>query len=137
MKIFPALFCFCMWSAHADDITIARLFFTPAERAALDKARQEKPSPRPPASEEAPAPVESPLSVNGIVRRTDGKSTVWVNAKPIQEGDPQVKIGPANSTIIKRSNGQEVAIEPGQFFDPASSKVTAPVSISRASKPSH
>jgi len=63
---------------------MGRLFFTPAERAALDEARRRPvaavvtPAEKPPAP---PAPEY--VTLNGVVRRNDGSTTVWLNNKPI------------------------------------------------------
>lgn len=74
---------------------LGRLFFSPVERAKLDEARR-----APPASVSPPkqtiqaiakprAPLSRPdtITLNGIVRRSDGQSTVWVNNRPISDQD--------------------------------------------------
>ncbi len=62
---------------------IGRLFFTPAERDQLDIARTQKRLPETPA---AAAPEERvstrTVTYSGIVRRSDGKATVWLNHRP-------------------------------------------------------
>ncbi len=69
---------------------LGRLFSTPQERAALDQLRSPRPILAPPApadeaqerarsgTEELAAAVP-PVTVNGIVRRLNGNSTVWIN----------------------------------------------------------
>jgi hypothetical protein len=62
---------------------LGRLFFTPEQRAALDARRKARVPDKP----AAVAQVESPVTrINGAVRRSGGKSTVWVNNEAIQEG---------------------------------------------------
>lgn len=70
---------------------LGRLFFTPAQRAALDAARKqnvrvdignEDNEPQPQAAAPAP-PAPRNVSVNGLIQRSDGNSTVWLNNKPI------------------------------------------------------
>lgn len=67
---------------------LGRLFFTPEQRAALDNARRQnirvdignEDAERPPA---AAAPLPQSVRVNGLIQRSDGKNTVWLNNKPI------------------------------------------------------
>jgi hypothetical protein len=70
--------------------SIGRLFFTPAERAQLDTARLQRKPAAPTAS--AAAPVEPPpttqiVTYSGIVRRSDGKSMLWINNRLVEEKD--------------------------------------------------
>lgn len=70
---------------------LGRLFFSPAERNRLDTAREtaianaNRPRQQVVASSPAIAPSRV-LTLNGIVRRSDGESTVWVNGAPIDSG---------------------------------------------------
>jgi len=62
---------------------LGRLFFTPEQRAALDARRKARVPDKPAAAPQ----VESPVTrVNGVVQRSGGKSTVWVNGEAIPEG---------------------------------------------------
>lgn len=78
-----------LWAADG----LGRLFFTPEQRAQLDviRARRDPRQPVPTGAEPVgttPAPTpQGPDTVtyNGVVRRSDGKSTVWINGKPIDE----------------------------------------------------
>jgi len=51
---------------------LGRLFFSPAERDALDARRREKPG-------GAPAAAQAPVRSDGYVLRSGGRPTVWVN----------------------------------------------------------
>jgi hypothetical protein len=66
---------------------IGRLFFTPAERAQLDNARAQKRVPQPAAAAQPvdTRPETQVVTYNGIVRRSDGKSILWLNNKPADE----------------------------------------------------
>ncbi|HEX2825713.1 MAG TPA: hypothetical protein VHP37_05160 [Burkholderiales bacterium] len=67
---------------------IGRLFFTPAERAQLDVARATKRTAEPAGSQksaEPPPPETRIITYNGIVRRSDGKSTLWLNNRVAPE----------------------------------------------------
>jgi hypothetical protein len=72
---------FAVASAQAQEL--GRLFFTPEQRSALDARRKARVPDKP-----AATPVtESPLTrVDGAVRRSGGRSTVWVNGEAIPEG---------------------------------------------------
>lgn len=62
--------------------TLGRLFFTPKQRAELE-ARRKARLPDKPAS----PVIESPVTtVDGYVKRSGGRSTVWVNGTPIPQG---------------------------------------------------
>lgn len=61
-------------SAHA----LGRLFFTPAQRLALDHDRQQ---PRLQKEGAGVQPIQS-FSVKGMVRRNDGSITLWISKVP-------------------------------------------------------
>src|SRR5262245_40987901 len=64
---------------------LGRLFFTPAQRATLDNARKQNTRIES-GTEKAPTPappLPQDVSVNGVVRSSDGKSTVWLNNRPV------------------------------------------------------
>jgi hypothetical protein len=68
---------------------LGRLFFEPAQRALLDVARNQRDR-RTTVTTADTEPAAAPpgpeiLTYNGVVRRSDGKSTVWINGKPITE----------------------------------------------------
>ena len=124
--------------AHADD-QLGRLFLTPSERANLDYVRQSSPPPEklstystePGETEGAPPPAPaSAVTVQGYVKRTDGKGTVWINRLPVQEkskvGEIEVgKIPPSGNRIRVKVPGanQPVTLKAGQTFDPASGTI--------------
>lgn len=57
---------------------LGRLFYTPEQRADLEAARARGTRPARPATRGAAAPVR----FDGVVIRSDGHSTSWVNGKP-------------------------------------------------------
>jgi hypothetical protein len=135
------LCCVPLLALAADTPPLGRLFLTPTDRAALDAVRQNskppekiiKPSEK--GDEEASAesaPVASlPIvTIHGFVKRSDGKSTVWVNGKPMQEKSSSKDLevgrlqGNTNQVPIKiPSTGQTVILKAGQSYDPASGKM--------------
>jgi hypothetical protein len=68
---------------------LGRLFFSPLERAQLDAARARKEHAV--AAAAAPAaegqPPSQVITYSGIVRRSDGKSILWLNNRPAEEKD--------------------------------------------------
>lgn len=68
--------------AHAADPTISdpgRLFYSPAQRAQLEAARTHHVSRIPGMRTDDDVPL---LRYDGVVVRSDGKTTRWVNGKP-------------------------------------------------------
>lgn len=57
---------------------LGRLFFTPERRATLDRQRQFN-------IQEVRTLEGATVSLDGIVRRSSGKTTVWVNRQPLQD----------------------------------------------------
>ena len=68
---------------------LGRLFFTPAQRAQLDVARKQRARTTlaTERAEEATsaAPTPQTITYDGVVQRSDGKSTVWINSRPAHE----------------------------------------------------
>lgn len=105
---------------------IGRLFFTPAQRSSLDVARIQRAratlsTER--VSEEA-APVAQTITYDGMVRRSDGKSTVWINNRPVNDQEPvsgatlvgRVRADGSVSLQIPQS-GRSVDLKPGQSIE--------------------
>ncbi len=67
----------------AETVTVGRLFFSPEQRAQLDTLRIKKVV----AIQTKDEPAPEIVTYNGIVRRSDGKATVWVNNKALTEGE--------------------------------------------------
>lgn len=131
--------CLPVFAMAAEPVPLGRLFLTPAERAALDTIRQNS---RPPekivtpgnASEEdetAASPTAPPVvTVQGYVKRSDGKGTVWINGQAVQEKSATKDVevgrlqGNTNEVQIKLPGaGQTIKLKAGQSYNPASGKV--------------
>ncbi len=91
---------------------LGRLFFTPERRQVLDRQRQFN------IQEKQEIPEEPTFTIDGVVTRSSGKRTVWVNGTPIGENDapPDIKVAPV------RENTGLVVIQAGNS-SPASAKV--------------
>lgn len=57
---------------------LGRLFFTAQARNELEQQRREQPS-------RASPPPDSPMRINGVVRRSSGRITFWINGKPMHD----------------------------------------------------
>ncbi len=60
---------------------VGRIFFTPEQRAQLDALRAKKAV----TSQIRDEPVPETITYNGIVRSSDGKTTVWINDEALSE----------------------------------------------------
>lgn len=118
------LCCAMATLAEAQPPQLGRLFSSPEERAQLDASR----SGAPPAgaiqvqvAPPPPPPPAPPMELNGLVQRSSGRSTVWLNQAPQQE--PHNQVSNAGQLTLRLSNGQVVLLKPGQQYDPASGTV--------------
>ncbi len=109
---------------------LGRLFSTPEQRAQLDAQRYgpppSSPALAPPAPPPPPPPPAPPVELNGLVQRSSGRSTVWLNGTPQQEPHNQLDQGQGQggTLSLRLSSGQLILLKPGQRYDPASGSVT-------------
>lgn len=89
--------------APAADVGLGRLFFTPAQRQALEEARRKNVRAEVQAAEKPARPPVRNVHVTGVVRRSDGESTVWVNGKPV-DGTT------ADGLKVRVTAGQQAAV---------------------------
>ena len=111
MKTFPRLFAVfstllltgapCA-SAFAEE-ALGRLFFTPERRQTLDRQRQFN------IQEKQEIPEDPTFTIDGVVTRSSGKRTVWVNGIALGEKDTSsdIKVAPV------RENSGLVVIQAG------------------------
>ncbi len=80
--LLPGLLSLAMLApaSAADAPELGRLFFTPEKRAALERQRAFN-------IQEAQTLQGSSMSLDGVVYRSGGKSTVWINQKAQTEGE--------------------------------------------------
>jgi hypothetical protein len=67
---------------HAGAAELGALFYTPEERARLDRMRRGEPI-------EHAGAVPGARAVTGFVKRSDGRGTVWIDGVPMQIADPK------------------------------------------------
>lgn len=103
---------------------LGRLFLTPEQRAALDARRKARIPDKP-----AAAPVaESPTTtVDGLVRRQSGRSTVWINGLPNPEGTQPdgSRIAPIGKGRVAVGDAERsFELKPGQKLHRGSGEVS-------------
>jgi len=93
-----------MPAAAADSAPLGRLFFTPERRAALERQRTLN-------LQEAQTLQGNSMSLDGVVYRSGGKSTVWINQKA-QTEDESARTG-VSAVVSPKSPGSAV-LAPGE-----------------------
>jgi hypothetical protein len=97
--------------AAAAETELGRLFFTPAQRQDMERKRH-APLPPPPAERSGTGapPQESGLTLNGLVTRSSGRNTAWVNGVPendrAQASAAGVRIGPPGEPGVQLRVGE-------------------------------
>lgn len=92
-------------ASHAAE-PLGRLFFSPEQRAQLDALRTKKVV----AAQVKDEPAPEFITYNGIIRRDDGKTTVWVNNKSLSEND----IRDSASLVGRIERDGRILIQPAQ-----------------------
>ena len=102
-----------------------RLFFTPDQRASLDRARAQRARATLSTenTEQDAAPVSQTIIYGGVVRRSDGKSTAWLNNQPVNDREPfggtiVGRVRPDGSVTLQvPQSGRSVSLKPGQSVE--------------------
>lgn len=90
-------------ASAADPAELGRLFFTPERRAALERQRTHN-------VQEAQALQGTTMSLDGVVYRSSGKSTVWINRQSQNENEA-ARTGV--SVIVSPQNPGRALLAPG------------------------
>jgi hypothetical protein len=112
--------------AAAQQERLGRMFFTPAQRASLDIARSQRARTTVATEniEQEVAPAAQTITYGGAIRRSDGRTTVWLNNRPVHDTDPA-----SSSAIVSRvrpdgsirlqapQSGRSVDLKPGQSVE--------------------
>lgn len=103
------LFALLAAAIPAKGEALGRLFFTPAERAALDRQRRL-------GVQESQAAEAAALTINGFVRPSGGPATVWINGMPRDSSSLQIgKSGNLPKDWIKNGlDSGSIVINPGR-----------------------
>jgi hypothetical protein len=98
------------WPASAQEI--GRLFFTPEQRRALDARRKARLPDKPAAVVLSPT-----VRLDGYVKRSGGKSTVWVNGEPADNTQPPRGSSDSSVAVGVGDAGARVQLKPGEVLD--------------------
>ena len=114
-------------AALAQDNALGRLFYTPKQRAALNaNIRSITKTPK------ARIPIPRSVTLSGVVTRSDGERTVWVDGRAYHQGNPEdVRVitnsgDPALAELKVRGVRKRVPVRVGQHLNPASGKTSEP-----------
>jgi len=118
-------------AAHGAELPLGRLFFTPAQRAALDEARRKNIRAEELAVQSASkpkAPQPRDVVVNGLLMRSDGMAVIWVNGKAVEnETRDGLRVSPTASreSVVLRdpAKGRALRLKVGQRADLLSGRV--------------
>ncbi len=101
---------------------LGRLFFSPDERAMLNRMRQK--------SGGSTVSATDQITLNGLVRSSSGKTTAWINQLPQNENEtPQgvviLQQGQTSrpSAVLLLPSGKQIRLKAGQTFDAAKNKI--------------
>jgi len=108
------LSCFAAPATAADEL--GRLFLTPQQRQDLDRRRATNR-----AEEEAPQIKEGPLTLDGHVQRSSGKTATWINGVPQYDSD--AGRDPARVTVVPNVGEPGVSLKVGQIYERNSGEV--------------
>ncbi len=118
--------------ALGQEPSLGRLFLTPDQRAALDNARRNRiraEALAAAADKKPKIPLARTVTINGVVNRSDGEATVWVNGQPT-DGETadgmRVVVAPgSDSSIVLREpeKGRRIRLKVGQRADLLSGRI--------------
>jgi hypothetical protein len=109
--------------ARAEEPPLGRLFLTPQQRAVLDNARRNRVRAAAVAAAADKKPKPPPVhdvTINGVVKRSDGEAIIWVNGHPTDgetdDGMHVVASPGTDSSIVVREpeKGRKVRLKVGQ-----------------------
>ena len=104
LRLSCRLFLVASLAAPATAQELGRLFFTPERREILDRQRQFN------IPERTEIPEDPTLTIDGVVTRSSGKRTVWINGVAQNEKDRS----PDVTVIPQARNPAHVAVQPAQ-----------------------
>lgn len=125
MRLAPFALLFALLGAGpAAAQELGRLFFTPEQRAALDARRAARLPDKPAAVAESPT-----TRVDGYVKRSSGKSTVWVDGEAMPDGlqleGLRVQRGndPTRVTVTIGEDRRRIEMRVGETLDRSTGEV--------------
>jgi len=98
-------------AAWAQPEPLGRLFFTPQQRAGLDRQRQLNPNFLANTTD-----ADSSLTINGEVRRSSGRGTRWINGEAQWNGNPPAIRVPVGDTFHPSTGERESLLGEGRII---------------------
>jgi len=95
---------------------LGRLFFTPQQRQDLDRRRATNR-----VEEETPQIREGPLTLEGHVQRSSGKTATWINGVP--QYDSHASRDPSRITVVPNEGEPGVSLRVGEIYERMTSEV--------------
>ena len=132
----------CVYSAGA--WALGPLLFRPAERAEINlhgrltPPPDTVPEPAPAPNAEPPVPVAASPRLDGVIRRSSGRWTAWVDGQMQHEDETQpwaLRLLPQGWVRVVRPQ-QVPPMKPGQVWDAEQGRVVEPWMVRQASPPS-
>lgn len=122
--------------AQAADAGIGRIFYTPEQRVQLDSLRTQ----RIVATQVREEPAPEVVTYQGIVRRSDGKATVWVNNAALSDAElrnGQSLVGSIgrDGQVVLQTPQAAIRLKVGQSAELLSGQVNEPYAVQRTSPP--
>jgi hypothetical protein len=92
-----------LWSRFAASDELGRLFFNPERRAALERQRELN------LPQQQALGENDSLTIDGIVMRSNGKRTIWINGTAVSEDSPTIRFraNPARPGTARLAAGDE------------------------------
>ncbi|MBH1975485.1 MAG: hypothetical protein I8H95_04065 [Rhodocyclales bacterium] len=92
-------------AAHAESTSLGRLFYTPEKRLLLERQRMSN-------IQETQTLEGATMRLDGVVQRSSGKSTIWINGRPQSEHDAprtgvKVWLLPKDASHARLAPGEE------------------------------
>ncbi len=104
-------------AAAASD-ELGRLFFTPQQRQDLDRRRATNR-----AEEEAPQIREGPLTLDGHLQRSSGRTTTWINGAPLYD-ETQPSRDAARVTVVPNVGEPGISLKVGETYERSNGAVS-------------
>ena len=122
--LIPIILLSCGMSAHATEADwqtgLGRLFVTPQKRALLDELRHSN-------ARLDPAQQLDSVRLDGIVRRSSGKQTIWINGQSYNDHAPVTRMDESSARIISGSKaGVELKVGESAKLVPTDKDVAKP-----------
>ena len=119
--------------AGAADAPLGRLFFTPSQRASLDIARSQRTRATVATEqieEQVIEPIPQTITYGGMVRRSDGRTTVWLNDRPVDDRNaaeaPTIirRVGPDGAVTLEiPQSNRSIDLKVGQSVEVLSGSI--------------